>query len=48
MLLLVVVVVALVRAGGYPKMKKTLEEGWEKGRSASPPMHSLQGMHCEC
>ena len=38
----------LVRAGGYPKMKRKLEGGWGGGRSASPPMHSLQGLHCRC
>ena len=38
----------LVRAGSYPKMKKELQGGWGGGRSASPPMHSLQGLHCRC
>ena len=41
MLRLVVVVVVLVHAGGYPEMKKKLEGGLG-GR------HSLQGMHCRC
>ena len=44
-------------ACGGPTVKKTgggvggraqLEGGWGGGRSASPPMHSLQGMHCRC
>ena len=34
--------------GAYSKIKKKLEGGWGGGRSASPPMHSLQGMHCRC
>ena len=29
-------------------IKKKLEGDWGGGRSASPPMHSLQGMHCRC
>ena len=47
----------MVRTGGYgrgagacwrgpPQNEKKLEGGWGGGRSASPPMHSLQGMHC--
>ena len=34
--------------GAYSKIKKKLEGGWGGGRGASPPMHSLQGMHCRC
>ena len=34
--------------GAYSKIKKKLEGGWGGGRSASPPMHSLQEMHCRC
>ena len=42
------VFVLVCAMGPTLKLKKKLEGGWGGGRSASPSMHSLQGMHCRC
>ena len=34
--------------GTTVKWEKKLERGWGGGRSASPPMHTSQGVHCRC